>query len=371
MKLILQALKHLITLAIILVACATAFTAWSVRIPPEEAGKLCLGWFAFPYLWLLMLVIIIVTFAFRSWFACFCCAAVVVATWGSARQVVDIPTSEEGIATGSKTYKLITYNVHYLGYGDELTVEHARDSICTFLLASNADVICLQECTAFNFISKQTHGQGDELLEKYPYQLTFNDDRGGQTILSHIPLEKVDKPAETVGKLGEMNTTITADIRLGDDTVRIINCHLASLRLTSNEINAVSRRSRIDNERASTLHTTYDKLRNAFIERQTEANLLAKAIETSPHPTIVCGDFNDTPISYTYHMATNTKRHINDARAPHRLGLARTYRGNLPPLRIDYVLTTDEIATEGYTEYDMPTSDHKAVSISFAMKSVK
>ncbi len=371
MKLLLSALKHLLILVLILVACAAAFTAWSVRIPPEEAGKLCLGWFAFPYLWLLLLVIVIVTFAFKSWFACFCCAAVAVATWSSARLVIDIPGEASELPAESKAYKLVTYNVHYLGYGNEMSVEHTRDSICKFFLSTDADIICIQEGTSLNFISTHTNGYGQKLLEKYPYQLIFNSGIGGQTILSRYHMTEIEKPEATVGKLDGMNTTITTDIRLGNDTIRLINCHLASLGLSNNEINAVSQRSKIDEQRASTLHVTYSKLKGAFAKRQAEVDLLAKVIETSPHPTIICGDFNDTPISYTYHTIMGTKRHLNDSRTPRRLGLARTYRGNLPPLRIDYIMTTDEIATAEYTEYDMPTSDHKAVSVSFAMRSVK
>ena len=48
--------------------------------------------------------------------------------------------------------------------------------------------------------------------------------------------------------------------------------------------------------------------------------------------------------------------------------MARTYRGNLPPLRIDYVIKSGQIETWGYEEHDWAWSDHKAVSVYFCHK---
>ena len=45
-----------------------------------------------------------------------------------------------------------------------------------------------------------------------------------------------------------------------------------------------------------------DKLNRAFSLRSKQAEAIAQHIENSPYPVIVCGDFNDTPVSYTYRM---------------------------------------------------------------------
>ena len=64
---------------------------------------------------------------------------------------------------------------------------------------------------------------------------------------------------------------------------------------------------------------------------------------------IVCGDFNDTPISYTYRTMS---RDLNDAFRKVGRGYSHTYRGFFNMLRIDYVLCSDEFAPLSYEVID-------------------
>ncbi len=367
---ILKALKHLVTLLLVLLACATAYTAWSVRIPPSEAGVQSLAWFLFPYMWLALLGAGVISFAFRGWFQFLCCAAACAATWGSASQVIDIP-SGRGDAGGSKAYRLLTYNIHYMNYSGEMSASHVRDSICSFLTNSGADVICLQEAPPLAMWGKQMTNDGAwaELTRAYPHIIGTNT--GGQIILSKLEVHAADDVTDALRETERKGAIMAADIVCGGDTVRILNCHLASIALSDKQIEAVNSGAEMDEERVSALHKAHDKLTKAFKTREKEAETLTRALAASARETIVCGDFNDTPISYTYHTLTCGERPMNDARRPRRVGLARTYRGQLPPLRIDYVLTSRGIKTCDYAEHDLPTSDHKAVSISFAPAPLK
>lgn len=362
----LKALRHLLTLVVVLLCLAVGFAAWSVRIQPVEAGQLVLGWFAFPYLWLALLVVIIVTFAFRSWFAWGVSLIVAICTWPTAREVVDVPIGRAELPEGSKAIKLVTYNIHGFGYSSEMSLEHVRDSLGNFLLNSDADIICLQEAPPMIMMVDKEPGRS--LLKAYPYYTAWKMHFGGQTILSRHPICCILEPHDEASALDKEGTSKVADIYIGTDTIRLINVHLASLRLSTGEIEAVGGTQSMTDERLATVNSAFDKLASAFKERQGEVEKVVKMVEASPHPTILCGDFNDTPVSNTYYSLTHTKKNLNDSRRPRRLGLARTYRGNLPPLRIDYVLTSDEIATADYAEHDMPISDHKAVSVSFALR---
>jgi endonuclease/exonuclease/phosphatase family metal-dependent hydrolase len=54
---------------------------------------------------------------------------------------------------------------------------------------------------------------------------------------------------------------------------------------------------------------------------------------------VVCGDFNDTPNSYTYHQIS---KGLNDAFREAGSGIGTTYVGKIPFLRIDYILYSKE-----------------------------
>lgn len=362
---LLKALKNIVTLAIVLLSLATAFAAWSVRIEPTDAGKACLMWFAFPYLWLLTACTGVVCFAFKGWFQFFCCLASTAATWGSARLVIDIPSGgEEG-----EGVRVLTYNVHYMSYASEIGQAYARDSICRFLLNADADIICLQEAPPVEAISSPrfADGLGEELMRKYPFRQTGSDIRRGQLTLSKHRMEEAAGTRPEFDTAQRRGAIMASDIFIGDDTVRVINCHLASLALSDKEIEAVSSEKDTDGDRVERLHQTYGKMSRAFAERQIEAGILKKVIGATSSRAIVCGDFNDTPISYTYHTLTSAPLCLKDSRRPKGIGLAKTYRGALPPLRIDYILTSDGMKTSGYAEHDLPTSDHKAVSVSVVL----
>ena len=71
------------------------------------------------------------------------------------------------------------------------------------------------------------------------------------------------------------------------------------------------------------------RLKRAFIKRAKQADLIKFSIDSSPYPVIVCGDFNDTPASYTKNtIATN----LSDAFVESGNGFGRSYIGKFPSL---------------------------------------
>ena len=92
------------------------------------------------------------------------------------------------------------------------------------------------------------------------------------------------------------NGILWADIKVGNDTVRIINVHLHSMGirlgnvLRKEEMNVVKKETR----------GVLSALRTGFVERNKQLTKLQKHIQESPHPVIVTGDFNDTPYGAVY-----------------------------------------------------------------------
>ena len=111
------------------------------------------------------------------------------------------------------------------------------------------------------------------------------------------------------------------------------------------------------------------KLKNAFIQRAVQARKVAGEIEQSPYPVIVCGDFNDTPSSYTYHQISAS---LEDAFIHSGSGLSQTYARPLPSFRIDYTLYDSRyFSSESYRHIKKKYNDHFPIISSLKFQSVK
>ena len=97
----------------------------------------------------------------------------------------------------------------------------------------------------------------------------------------------------------------------------------------------------------------------AFSIRARQARTVAAHIRRCPYPVIVCGDFNDTPLSYTYHVLG---KQLQDAFAEAGFGLSNTYNGLLPSFRIDYILYSSHFKAVSYSCDRIDLSDHFPVS---------
>jgi endonuclease/exonuclease/phosphatase family metal-dependent hydrolase len=97
------------------------------------------------------------------------------------------------------------------------------------------------------------------------------------------------------------------------------------------------------------------KMKAAYKKRGIQANLVRTALDRSPYPTVITGDFNDVPNSYTYF---NIKADKNDAFLQRSFGLGRTFISIAPTLRIDYILLDKQFEVKQFDMVDEALSDH-------------
>jgi endonuclease/exonuclease/phosphatase family metal-dependent hydrolase len=85
-------------------------------------------------------------------------------------------------------------------------------------------------------------------------------------------------------------------------------------------------------------------------------------MESSLYPIVVCGDFNDTPVSYAYRKLSKGKK---DAFTNSGNGIGTTYAKM--PLRIDYILHDKKFSSFNYKQHKRELSDHYAISTELAI----
>ncbi len=102
------------------------------------------------------------------------------------------------------------------------------------------------------------------------------------------------------------------------------------------------------------------KLKQAFLLREEQANYIAKHIQKSPYPVLVCGDLNDTPSSYAYNQLSHG---LKDAFKEKGIGFGSTYAGTLPFLRIDYAFTSQDCTVDAFRVIPISSSDHYPIYV--------
>ena len=108
-------------------------------------------------------------------------------------------------------------------------------------------------------------------------------------------------------------------------------------------------------EPVSAVEETEQKMRRSITERPKQVSAVLQNVENAPVRSLVLGDFNDTPLSYTYFRLLRGRRD-SFVKAGH--GFGSTYSILWPFLRIDYILYPQELQAVSYQVEKVKYSDH-------------
>ena len=259
--------------------------------------------------------------------------------------------------TSENSIKLLSYNVRLFGVYDDTTTE-SRDNIFNLIRSEQPDVACFQEYyrqdkpTTF-----ETYDSIRTILNSIDYhERSAHNERGnrnfGIAIFSKYPMiARGDVMFESQGTM-DFNYCIFADVVCKKDTVRIYNVHLQSIRLSEPG-------NKESSGTLSLLKTGIKKMNSAYVKRADQARKVIEHMESSPYPIVVCGDFNDTPMSYTYHQFY---KKMTDGFRESSVGIGATYIGRIPAGRIDYVFHTDELSCSNFNVHKVRFSDHRPIT---------
>ncbi len=261
---------------------------------------------------------------------------------------------EEGIA-------LMTYNVRNFDLYNWSNNVATRSNMVRMLTAQQPDILCLQEF----YSEKEGAFENVESLKQQldlPHAFVHNQVQlrhgaeFGQATFSRFPIVKEGY----INFDGTNNLCIYTDLVIEEDTIRVFNVHLQSTYLGSEGETYVQRLLQEQDADVATSRRVFSKLKKGYINRAPQAKIIATAIRESPHPVIVCGDFNDTPVSYTYHQLSSD---LQDAFRAKGWGIGATFAGQIPWLRIDHVLVDNTIDVVDYTRISASGSDHYPVMV--------
>ena len=164
------------------------------------------------------------------------------------------------------------------------------------------------------------------------------------------------------------NYCIYSDLVKEKDTIRVFNVHMESWHFQKEDygfINDVKHDINVTEKSIYKLKNIYWKMSSSYQKRSLQIKDLVSLIDKSPYPVIVCGDFNDTPVSYTYSKISNV---ITDSFIEAGNGISSSYCGVLPIFRIDYIFHSNDFSANNYKTYHKKYSDHYPISVSLKRK---
>ncbi len=263
--------------------------------------------------------------------------------------------------------KVTSYNVRLFDlyeWGNDGKFEN-RNNIFEYLKKQNSDVICFQEFYQQDRPTKfPTRDTLKGLLktpychERYSHKLEGRQNFGIAMLSKYPMISRGDIIFEDPYNI-DNNYCIFSDIVKEKDTFRIYNVHLQSIKFKKVDYNVFSKNAHKIIDKKSSIELLVEKLKIAYPKRAEQARKVVEHMQQSPFPVIICGDFNDTPMSYTYNIFNNLYR---DAFRNTSSGLGITYAGKVPAGRIDYIFHSKEIHSSDFKIQDEVYSDHKAIS---------
>ena len=192
--------------------------------------------------------------------------------------------------------KVMTYNVD--GSMKKETDAQGRVTYpaLEYIGASGADVVCVQE-------AYMTREKAASLRHIYQYADTARNEHGGSclTLFSKFPI--INKEHIRLGN--SLNTSAAFYLKIKNDTVIVVNNHLESNNLSLKDRENFEKMAEGSQDRelaGKESKLLMEKLAEASKIRAPQAGKVATYIRNHSHyPIIVCGDFNDNPLSYVHH----------------------------------------------------------------------
>ena len=215
-----------------------------------------------------------------------------------------------------------TFNVNYFSYKKEVNAPQ----IAKEMYEKGVDILTMQEFEPTVYFNiEELKGEFDCL----PYSsVNLDKERIGMAIFSKHPILHSEK----INFKNTGNGALWADVLIHGDTVRVICVHLQTTGYYSTYGHGVRALAR--------------KMEENFRMRAAQVKEVRELIDTTSHPVILAGDFNDTPHSYVYTAMKGDN--LEDSFDEAKFQMGGTFFRTLGLLRIDYIFHSKHFKTLTY-----------------------
>lgn len=231
--------------------------------------------------------------------------------------------------------KIVTFNV-------KAAKVISREKIYNYLENSGADLILGQEYgSEFN-------------IPNYEYRTNENALVATNSKTKILKIQNLD--------LSGKGSAIYTDIKINGTIIRVFNIYLNPFSFDKQKLKP----SEDLKQNEGKMKYAVRKLIPTFKIHQQEIAVIRKAIESSPYPVVVAGDFNAVPNSYEYY---ELGKGLKDAFVSKGRGSSASFFDYKFPIRIDYIFVSKEIKPISYkVDTSSRMSDHFPVVAEFKVE---
>ena len=233
--------------------------------------------------------------------------------------------------------KIISYNI--AGYASAADSADGFKLITEYIRDQKPDIFCTQE-------DNDTKPRTDEFYEStFPYNDTYKINESDKVINrvgihTRYPILRTER----ISYSSVSNGSIAWYLKVGNDTLIVINNHLEATHLTKDDRHQYRQIVHGDME-SDTARAEYKrllaKLADASTKRAPAADSIHRYIQAhSNYPIVVCGDFNDHPLSYTRRVIA---KNMTDCFVSTGNGIGRSFNRYGMYFRIDHLICSKNI----------------------------
>jgi endonuclease/exonuclease/phosphatase family metal-dependent hydrolase len=301
----------------------------------------------------------------RKWFL-FLNVALILVKWDYVQETVQFhkrPNEEAPAGT-----KVMSFNVRLFDQFNWIEGNNTEQAIFQFIGDQEPDILCIQE---YHGTNKKGADPLIELLKVGSLQYHHLEMNPKKTKWKSINGIATFSRFPTISKgivfytPEHNNMGIFTDVIMDGDTVRIYNLHLQSIGLQNKDyavIDELMENQEMNDSRDGKNLLKY--MRDGFVKRAEQAELVAEHVRTCRYPVILCGDFNDIPTSYAYQTI---QKGLKDSFSESGFGIGATYV-RVPFFRIDNVLHSPHFKASNHQVHKEILSDHLAISCRLSRK---
>lgn len=325
---------NIVALLLLWFVCGTTY------LPPSHYSLITVAGLAFPIVLVLNLVFLFL-WIFVNWRYLWVPVLGMGLTWNF---IMDYHPVNLGARKNRGELKVVSWNVRAL-YG----IENKESEFDEKIKSWNADMFVFQEEYGGRLVDHV-----DRLMARLGYQKAEGN---GRVLYSRFPIlssREVEAPTSNA------NGFFATEVLINGDTIAVIDCHLESNLITP-EDRADGRaaiNNHIDKQTVRKARTLWGKLARSARTRAQQTDRLTQLIDSLPprRPVILCGDFNDTPISYAYQRVG---KRLQCAWRNAGNGVGVSFNERFFYFRIDHFFHSDHWETRTVKiEPHSPFSDH-------------